>query len=487
MSTRRFVITALPALAALSATRRADASVTQGVFSEVFPWPAVAIHVTLLPSGDLLSWQDADGNVGKPQGQYTKAHLIRVSPGSIPTSQAWVPMPHATANLFCAGQTTLPDGNVLVVGGQTGNYYFGVNRSVIFDVNALQWTSPPDAAMNYPRWYPSLLTLPNGETLALGGSMTGQGTAAVEPEIWQTGGGWRRLDAAKRKCWTYSWLVVHPQTGRVLVAGPANTAYLNTSGRGKWSAAPARTYPLRQAGSFAMFAPGQVLAVGGGDLSTNRTAERIDLTRPVASQVWVETGSMQSGRRYHTATALPDGTVLVTGGGLTQADASTAVLSAELWNPATGAWSTMASMAVPRLYHSIALLLPSGEVLVAGGGRKGGGSDRLNAQLYRPPYLFKGPQPRITAMPASVGYGQSFELLTPDAASIARISMIRLGAITHQVNMSQSFAVPTFVRSAGALTVTAPSSRFVAPPGYYMLFILDGNGVPSVAKIVQIA
>jgi hypothetical protein len=191
------------------------------------------------------------------------------------------------------------------------------------------------------------------------------------------------------------------------------------------------------------------------------------------------------------ATVLPDGKVLVTGGSSAPGnDAAGAILAAEMWDPATGSWTTMASMQVPRLYHSTAVLLPDGRVLSAGGGRppaKDGGTNNLNAEIYSPPYLFNGPRPTIGSAPATIGYGQTFAVQTPDAASIAKVRLIRLSSVTHSTNMNQRIETLSFTQASDGLNVTVPSNRNLLPPGHYMLFILNGAGVPSIATIVQVS
>jgi hypothetical protein len=195
-------------------------------------------------------------------------------------------------------------------------------------------------------------------------------------------------------------------------------------------------------------------------------------------------------RTYHTLTELPDGSVLATGGGWTTAptDVSTAVLAAESWSPATESWTTLSSMHAPRLYHSIALLIPDGRVLIAGGGRFNDTTeptDQFTLEYFSPAYLFRGARPVITAAPAALTYGQDFSIETPDAGRIARVSLVRLGAVTHQINMGQRFLPLNFTAGSGALTITAPTDANLAPPGYYMLFIVDSDGVPSIAAMVH--
>src|SRR4029077_20842345 len=214
------------------------------------------------------------------------------------------------------------------------------------------------------------------------------------------------------------------------------------------------------------------------------TAEVIDLNSPTPT--WQYTGSMVTGgRKLHNATLLADGKVLVTGGSRGIEDPNTQpsnpAYASELWDPATGPWTTMASLTKIRSYHSVALLLPDGRVLSAGG-TFGGPS----AEIYSPPYLFQGSRPTISSAPASVGYGQSFFVGTPNATSISQVTLITLSSVTHGFNMGQRINRPAFSQASGGLNVTAPSNPNSSPPGYYMLFILNSSGVPSVAKIVQI-
>jgi PKD repeat protein len=239
-----------------------------------------------------------------------------------------------------------------------------------------------------------------------------------------------------------------------------------------------------------MYAPGKLIIMGGGDPPTN-TAEIIDLN---TGGGWQFTGAMQYRRRHMNSVMLPDGTVLAVGGtsGGGFNDEAHAVLPAERWHPATGTWTTLASMQTPRLYHSTAILLPDGRVLVAGGGRCGSCTvDHYNAEIFSPPYLFApdgkpAVRPAIDATPATVSHGRTLTVPTSAAAGIARVTWVRLSATTHAFDQNQWFNELAFTRTTGAVTVTAPANAYAAPPGPYLLYLFDGAGVPSVGKVVTL-
>jgi hypothetical protein len=207
---------------------------------------------------------------------------------------------------------------------------------------------------------------------------------------------------------------------------------------------------------------------------------------------------MTFGRRQHNLTVLADGTVLATGGnssGASLVDLNAGVYAAELWNPATGQWKTLAAMQVTRQYHSTALLLPDGRVLSSGGGICGTcdqvGYLAKNAELFSPPYLFQAdgtlaPRPVIASAPATTTYGEQFTIGTGDAAAIRKVALLRLGAVTHSDNMEQRYIPLAFAPGTTSLTATAPANANVAPPGMYMLFVVDANGVPSVARMISV-
>jgi hypothetical protein len=322
-----------------------------------------------------------------------------------------------------------------------------------------------------------------------------KGPVNTLPQVWQTASGqWRDLANAQEmepiSGDLYPRMFLAPD-GLVFRADPSpngKTWYLDASGLGAWIEGPRSNFArIRSYGSAAMYEAGKILSVGGGDPPTN-SAEVIDLNE--ATPQWRAVSPMASVRRYHNATLLPDGNVLVIGGTRSPGfnDATDAVLVAEMWDSKNETWTTMAAMQHERVYHSTAILLPDGRVLAGGGGRPepGGHASHRDFEIYSPPYLFKGTRPAITSAPAKVTYGQTFVVKTPDAMSIADVTWIRLPSVTHAFDQNQRLNRLRFLAASGALNVTAPDRANLCPPGHYMLFILNGDSVPSAAKIIQI-
>ncbi|HEU5039601.1 MAG TPA: galactose oxidase-like domain-containing protein [Gemmatimonadales bacterium] len=441
------------------------ATADAGQWSGVSPWPIVALHVSLLYNGKVLSW-----------GKYGDPYLWDPATGNFQTlaNPYW---------LFCAGHSLLADGRVLVAGGHISDDH-GLPDAAIFSPGSGSWTKIK--SMKFGRWYPTNTTLANGEVLVMGGRNQ-SGNMVTTAEVW-TGSAWRALTTAKLRLPYYPRTWAAPN-GRVFYAGEQKvTRYLNTAGTGSWDTVAFRKFGIRDYGSAVMYEPGKILYAGGG--RTTRTAEIIDLNK--ATPAWQYTGSMAYPRRHLNATVLPTGEVLVTGGsrGTSFNDVGLAVRVAEIWNPATGVWTQLASNAVNRVYHSASLLLPDGRVLHTGSGDAVNDGvvapDEKNFELFSPPYLFKGARPTISSAPSSAAYRSTFSVGTPDPTAIGKVSLIALGSVTHAMDQGQRFLWLSFTRESGALRITAPANRNVAPPGYYMLFVLNGSGVPSVAKMIKL-
>jgi hypothetical protein len=452
----------------------ANSGSTLGVWSGPYDWsPLVAVHMAMTPTGEVLVWD----------GQDLAPFSARLWD---PVTGQFFSVPN-TPNLFCAGHSVLPDGRVLVAGGHAAGYV-GIRDLNFFDPTTGAWSS--GAPMAFPRWYPTTTVLPDGRILVVSGTRDCMTCIVDVPEIYDpTTNTWQQLSNARLALDLYPHMFVLPD-GRVLAAAnqeaPMISRVLDIDAR-TWT--PIGSTPLH-GGSSVMYRPGVVMKSGlsrNPDFSSApsvKTTYVLDMNQP--SPAWRQTTSMAFARTQHNLTILPDGTVLAIGGGTVSDvfNVDAAVFEAELWSPTTETWTTMAAMQVPRLYHSTALLLPDGRVLAAGGGRFG--VDQPSAEIYSPPYLFKGPRPTITSAPGHIAYGESFTIQTPNAATIASVSLIRIGSVTHAIDMDQRFMSLSFQAGVGTLTIQAPANANLAPPGHYMLFVLDGNGVPSMAPIIRV-
>ena len=439
----------------------------RGEWSAPFDWPVVGVHLLLLGNGQVLTF----GKQGTPRVWN-------------PTSGTFTGVPSSTL-VFCGGHAFLPDGRLLVTGGHIAHDH-GLPDANLFDPASRTWTRI--ASMAQGRWYPTNTTLANGEMVTVGGADENAVTATV-PEVWD-GAGWRRLTGAGLDLPYYPWLFQAPN-GQVFYAGYRQaTRYLDPRGSGAWSFVANSRYGDRIDGAAVMYEPGKVMIVGGGGgtatTAGTRTAEIIDLNR--ATPAWSNTASMNFARRHLNATLLPTGDVLVIGGtsGPNFNSAAGTVHEAELWNPATGTWKVLAANSINRIYHSAAVLLRDGRVLVTGSGERTGDVDQFNAEIYSPPYLFQGTRPELTGAPATLSYGSSFALATADAESIAKVTLLRPSATTHGFDQNQRFMSLDFTSAPGQLTVTAPESGNLAPPGDYLLFVVNDDGVPSGGQTVRL-
>jgi Domain of unknown function (DUF1929)/Bacterial Ig domain/Kelch motif len=442
-----------------------------GVWSSVVSLPVVAVHAALLPNGKIFM---SDG-MGHGSNAIDWNYLVNTAD--------FVPAP---VNIFCNGMDQMADGRLMIVGGHVAGHV-GLDFAGIFDPSSESWVVLP--SMAYPRWYPTLNILSDGRFLVTSGEMNGPEDDQAIPEIYNpSANSWSSLSSAPLPFIPVNYYYPHTlllPDGRALVPGSTENPIvsqvldLNTL---KWTSIGG---PAVDAGT----SNDTDNDAAGNTRNSASSAFVLDTTQP--SPAWTPVAPMHFGRTYHCTTVLPDGNVLVTGGGSTTyptTDFSTPVLAPELWSPATQNWTTLAPMSTPRLYHGVALLLPDARVWVSGGGRWPSSdqpTDQLSAEFFAPPYLFKGPRPTISSAPAQLSYGQNFTVQTPDASRIAKISLIRFGAVTHDFNTGEHFVPLTFTAGSGQLTVTAPANSNLAPPGNYMLFLADTNGVPSVAAIVH--
>ena len=475
---------------------------TTGKWGEVVDWVGVVpLHMSLLPSGKILAW-----------GKHEHGGIM----GSDP--RLWDPATGSPAGalvinvdtmLFCSGHTLMPDGRLMVSGGHKQDDV-GINVTNFFSPDGAWQPGAPNMA--HGRWYPTVTVLADGRVLTMGGRDE-NGAVVKIPEIWENGG-WVELPGGQNVEIPYYPRNFVAPNGRIFYAGERimsrwfEVDASAAGGRGRWSTGPNHLWPHnRDYGTAVMYEPGRILYAGGGgnlgwgqspdddEPDPTATAEMIDLNQ--ATPAWQSAGSMSAPRRHLNSTILPDGQVLITGGtrggGFVDISGGNAVKAAEVWNPATGQWTTLASNSRMRVYHSVSLLLPDGTVLHGASGNAMAGAvpvpDEENHEIFSPPYLFKGARPTITSVPASVGYGQSFTVATPNGAQVTDVRWIRLGSVTHAFDMSARANTLDFspgLPGPNGIEVTAPANASLAPPGHYLLFILNRNGVPSEGKVVRV-
>ena len=447
--------------------------------------PLNPIHVALLRNGKMLIV--GGGEWHEFPSSFTAAVFDPVTGTFSQQSTPW--------DLFCNGMSFLPDGRVLITGGNLNQLTPGAGPpwTTIFDPVTEQFYRVEDMAKG--RWYPSNALLDDGGTMVFGGQDE-QGSTNTTTEIYDVGGGWSPPYPA---AFTPGW---YPRlhllaNGKVFMSGPNPLSHTFDPASGTWSSSGSMTnygddrlyvssvlLPLDVDQGYAP----KVIIFGGNVNGATNSVEMIDLS--VWPEVWVTKPPMSVARVTQNAVLLPNGKILTLGGSTNYNDPGTAHLGTETFDPVSNTWTPSGTMAYARLYHSTALLLPDATVWV-GGSNPNREVWEPHMEIYKPPYLFTSggalaARPTIGSAPAIVGYGQAFTVSTPDAASIGKVMLMRPGSNTHGFDSEQRLIYTQFTKGSGTLTVFSPTSQGAAPPGYYMLFILNAQGVPSVAKFIQL-
>ena len=225
------------------------------------------------------------------------------------------------------------------------------------------------------------------------------------------------------------------------------------------------------------------MIVGGGGADMHNMAPAVpdaavvDLTQ--ATPTYQPVAPLHHARMHLTATLLPDRTVLVNGGAMMEESAAMAAFDAEIFDPVTRTWTMGATSRVARLYHSVALLVPDGRVVTAGSNpvRR---TEELRIEVYWPPYLFRGARPTITLADTTAGYGETLDATVTGDRPLRWLSLVRPGAGTHSSDNEQRLVDVAFTAQTGdQVGVQLPPGPELAPPGWYMLFAVDQDGIPS--------
>jgi len=493
----------------------------------------LAVHTAVLPKGKVLFFAGSGSSRKRFEspdfGDEAKdAYLSAVWDPAAPAANNanfFEPKTLRTANgkpfdFFCAGHELLPDGRLLVAGGTllyTDNPLFlGRNDCVIFDPLTQKWTFT--ASMAHGRWYPTLISLSDGRVLAASG-LTEAGNALNETlEIFSPANNtWQMLHIVGNPV-NFQGLPLYAhlfllKDGRVFFSGGRmDDARATVPCIINLAQNPAQTQPVpdllepdfRNQSASVLLPPAQdqkVMVIGGGPVgkpdkrdATDRVSI-VDLNAP--NPVYLEGPALCLARLHLNAVLLPDHTVFVSGGSLKQEDEPLSRRQAELYDPATNRWRLMATASVARLYHSTAVLLPDGRVVAAGSNPEGGDSiaweppdpdEEMRLEVFSPPYLFKGPRPAINAVPEQWTYGQTITLTSPAAGNIRWVSILKNCVTTHSFDSGQRLVDLDIVsQAAGSIKARITNNPNIAPPGWYLLFIVNQQGVPSVASWIHLA
>ncbi|KAL8868405.1 MAG: hypothetical protein Q9174_005016 [Haloplaca sp. 1 TL-2023] len=406
--------------------------------------------------------------------------------------------------MFCPGISLDVSGRPFVTGGNDAA------KLSIYDPAANNWIGGPN--MKIARGYQSSTTLSDGRIFTIGGSWSG-GEGNKNGEVWSpASNSWSLLpgcpvapmlttDAqgifrSDNHGWLFGW-----KSGSVFQAGPSKAMnWYTPTGTGAQKPAGLRgTDPDAMNGNAIMYdaVNGKILTVGGApnyqDIAATRNARIITIGAPGTTASVAAIGSMSQARAFHNSVVMPDGKVFIVGGEAYPVPFSddTSTLIPEIFNPTTSAFTSGSPMAVPRTYHSWALLLQDATIMSGGGGLCGNcATNHPNAQIYSPAYLFnadgsKAARPTINSISAtSVAPGAKITVTMNRA--VTSFSLVRYGSATHSVNTDQRRIPLTPTASGLSYTVTVPNDAGVALPGPWMMFAMDSNGVPSIAKTVMV-
>jgi len=486
----------------------------------------VAVHMALLKSGKIIAFGGDDCNIGN----WNKGKSSLWDPVDATSSN-----PSLSRNLFCAGHCILPDGRVFTAGGQSTVHplipngilsFFGILQLFkkgadhdihTFDPESEEWTK--HQSMPKARWYPTCVTLPDGQALIVSG-------------IWSQAHGYffknnfinlnyeifdpqtNILSTPKpflKKIKAYPFLHVLPG-GTLFVHFEDKTRLLNISNLQETpkefntTHTGTRTYPGMGSCTLLPLSHGdtkfKILIAGGSkDIAPDKNSDTTDIAEiftfdsinPDNSE-WKHTNHTNKKRFLSDSVILPDGKILLTNGASsgTSDDNKGPVKDIEIFDPETDSWSIYGVLEKDRLYHASSLLLADGRVVVAGstGEQWTKPQYEKEIEIISPSYLDGNPddRPKITNAPQEISYDESFEVNTPDSTNISKTVIIRCSSTTHNNNMDQRY-VNLMINdvSTNSLKIQSPKNSTWAPPGYYMLFILDNNRIPSVAKIFRLS
>ena len=474
-----------------------------------YQMPINPISASLLHTGKVLI---VAGSENDAKNNSTGAESYRAATWD-PTgnTESSIVVQQLNYDVFCSGTAALPDGRALIVGGTSDYSFTGEHRASIFDPTSANFVQSQN--MVNGRWYGSAITLGDGRIMAMSGlTQTGGTNTTVEIyDLQNAGAGWYAPTSEPFTPPLYPRIALLP-SGKVFYTGQGSggsnaNSWIFDPTSGSWTVS-APTTANRTYGSsviLPLLPPNYTLRVmnfGGGSPATSST-EMIDLSAGTPS--WTPGPNMSTGRIQMNAVILPNGQVLAEGGSVNNESPDTPGKTADLYDPAANTFRSGGAAAYSRLYHSTALLLPDATVVSMGSNPGARGSYEAAVEIYTPPYLFDANdrlittnRPSITTVSpdSRVGYNALLQLTYTSTSAISAAVLVRPGSDTHAFDMEQRLIglcgpTPQPVCSGPAgvnstINLTTPPNTNIAPPGYYMVFLLDSAGVPSKAAFIQL-
>lgn len=449
-----------------------------GEWTAPFPLGGIAIHATLLRNDDVLMFQYVEGPAGTDHTSWVGTWNWRTN-----VTQA-APLTYSR-DIFCASQNVIADGRLFVAGGHdynTGKKQdpLGAPQTDLYDPIARTWTPTPPMAQL--RWYPTTVGLPNGRTLIFGGQARPNVPSNTVEEYDAGTSAMRTLPSSATLKLGLTPRLHLMANGKILWSGPQRkTSYFDPA-TNNWAAVSSMLFGGRTRGTVTLLPGAQKVLTAGGAASSTPTGTAEILDTAEATPKWRFTAPLAHPRQLANSVVLPDGQVLVVGGGAAFKYTSP-VLVPELFDPTTETWSDMAPQRAGRMYHSTAMLLPDGRVLSAG---QDSGPYATYGEMFSPPYLFRGPRPVISGASQSIAPGGQLRFESPQAADITNVVLMRPGSTTHEIDTDQRSIPLSFTVSGSTVMAQVPTSTFTTPPGYYMLFALNSLGVPALAPWIHV-
>ncbi len=485
----------------------------------------IAIHASYLHNGFILYIAGSGYHASHLDGPF-EARLLDPETGL----ETVVPL---SSDLFCHGSTFLSNGNILIAGGtlrydtspdNCNGRWHGLNEAYEFDVDSGQLVQVQSMAAG--RWYPTLVTLANGKVPTFNGTDDfGVQNRLVEIYNDATKNWSIKYDPSSSTgyCIGEGFSATCPGAGSQCFGGtagngvsPINNLYPRMHLMPNGLIAVVGMYPqirsfdpstgiftllnsssiYRHYGSSVLLPlqnisseKGKVLLAGGSSTISAAATDVVEIIDFNASSsnfpVVRAVQSLQYARKFTLPVILPDGKIIFFGGSSQGASAANAVNYPEMFDPLSESWTVLPQASVPRTYHGVALLLYDGRVWVAGS-TPSRSTQEFRTEIFRPWY-YSETRPSISSSPVVEGYGGTITISAPDAVDITAVSLVRLMSTTHHFEANQRFLwLQVLDKTSDSVIVAAPLNGDLAPPGYYMIHVLNGAGVPSTAKIVKI-